>query len=258
MKILRLEKEPKNEKYANLIEYAFKKSDAISLTIRYDIFLSNIVRFDKICELTNLDKEELFKEYKKNGIKNIYKIIKNTDFREYMTKQVVKVNIDAYQKNYKEYIKLRERMEKIKSKLKEDLILERHNPEWCGNESTFYFPEDFNKGNIDLGKTSKVEYKYKGEYIYDICFYKLSNSIKEFLLQENRLYKLSFPNYPEDICFYKNGYCCMETISHENRTFIYTKSEEEIRDLNDIGLKFKEYEISKEDVPYEEYVINKR
>lgn len=251
--MLKLKREPKKEIYRKLIEYACKECDTVLMVIRYDMMMSNIARFDKICELTNLEENDVLKEYKENGAKNIASIIKKTELKEQLNEEIIKTIINGYEKIKKEYITKKRTMEKIKDNLKEDLILERHNPEWCGNASWF---EPFYISTSSIEEKIQIEYKHKGEYIYNICFYKTSDNVKEFLLQQDRLYKFLPPNLPEDISFFRNGKCWLETVSHERIGRIYTKDEEEIKYLKQIGLKFEEYEIPEEDIPYEEY--NKR
>ena len=61
MKILILKQEPKRAKYKQLIKYAMNYCDAISFVIRYDYWMNDIARFDRICENLNLTETELIK-----------------------------------------------------------------------------------------------------------------------------------------------------------------------------------------------------
>lgn len=253
--MLKLKKEPKKETYRKLIEYVCKECDTVLMVIEYNMLMNNIVRFDKICELTSLKEEDVFEEYNRNGAKNIASIIEKTELKEQFSENIIKTIINGYRKAKKEYIKKKRIMEKIKDNLKRDLILERHNPEWCGQASWF---EPFNISTSSIEEKIQIEYQYKGEYLYDICFYKLSENVKEFLLQQGRLYKFLSPNLPEDICFFKNGKCWLKTTTHEHEGYIFEQSEREKEYLKRIGIKFEEYEISDENIPYEEYVINER
>lgn len=248
--MLELKKEPKKETYRKLIEYACEKCDTILMVIGYAMEMSNIARFDKICELTNLEENDVLKEYKQNGTKNIASIIKKTELKKQLSEDIIKTIINGYGKIKKEYIKKKETMERIKDNLKEDLILERYNPEWCGHASWF---EPFYISTSSIEEKIQIEYKHKGEYIYNICFYKTSDNVKEFLLQQDRLYKFLAPNLPEDICFFKNGKCWLKTTTHEHEGYIFEQNGEEKEYLKQIGLKFEEYEILEEDIPYEEY-----
>lgn len=248
--MLELKKEPKKETYKKLIEYACEKCDTVLMVIRYDMLMSNIARFDKICELTDLEENDVLKEYKENGVKNIANIIKRTELKKQLSEDIIETIIKGYEKIKKEYVTKKKTMEKIKDSLREDLILERHNPEWCGQASWF---ELFYISKSSIEEKIQIEYKHKGEYIYNICFYKTSENVKEFLLQQNRLYKFLPPNLPEDICFLKNGKCWLKTIAHEHEGYIFEQNEEEKEYLKQIGLKFEEYEIPEENIPYEEY-----
>lgn len=251
--MLKLKREPKKEIYRKLIEYACERCDTVLMVIRYDMMMSNIARFDKICELANLEENDVLKEYKENGTKNIASIIKKTELKKQLSEDIIETIIKGYEKIKKEYVTKKKTMEKIKDSLREDLILERHNPEWCGQASWF---ELFYISKSSIEEKIQIEYKHKGEYIYNICFYKTSENVKEFLLQQNRLYKFLPPNLPEDICFLKNGKCWLRTTTHEHEGYIFEQNEAEKEYLKQIGLKFEEYEIPEEDIPYEKYNKN--
>lgn len=247
--MLKLKKEPKKEVYKKLIEYACEECDTLLIVIEYNMLIINIARFDKICELTKLTEEELLKEYKKNGVKNITNIIEKTELKEQLSKDIIKIIIEEYEETKKKYIEKKEKMKKIKDELKQDLILERHNPEWCGHAS--WFEPFYNSSSIE--EKIQIEYQHRGEYIFDICFYRTSENVKRFLLQQERLYNFISPNLPEDICFLKNGGCWLRTISHEHEGYIYEQNEREKLYLKQIGLRYEEYKIKEEDIPYEEY-----
>ena len=51
--------------------------------------------------------------------------------------------------------------------------------------------------------------------MFDVYFYKFSNTVKELLLENRSFYSWLHPNYPEDIAFFKNGYCWLWSIAHE-------------------------------------------
>lgn len=251
MKYILFLQEPRNEAYKKLIEYASKICDAMLFVIRYDNVVSNISRFDEICKLMHMSKNKLLDEYINNI--NISDKIKNVTEEMCLTEKVVEDTIKTYSKNNKKYIYTRNKMDKIKEKLKSELILERHNPEWCGNGSVFITTNNFKEKDINIEQMLEIEYKYKGDYIYDICFYKTTDKIKKFLLEKNSLYEFMLPALPEDVCFFKNGYAWLRSSTHDKSCGIYIENEQEISVLKEIGLKFEEYECSKEDVPYENY-----
>jgi len=216
MKSLIIVKEAKSETYKNLIKYMCQTCDTMMYIIRYDDLMTYIVDFDRICKLLKMNEKQVIDEYNKNGLKNILEKTENDEvifefentkyaymYDNELKKIILRNIIKFYEKAKEEYQTKRKSMNQIKEKLKEDLMLERHNPEWCMNESAFK-----SRGNLEEKK--KIEYKYNKEYVYDICFYRISNRIKTFLLEQNRLYKFLPPNLPENISFFRNGKVCQK------------------------------------------------
>ncbi len=109
-------------------------------------------------------------------------------------------------------------------------------------------------------------YKGPGKYLpsemknqFNIMFYKLDNSIKEYLLTNKDLYNWINPDYPEDISFFKNGYCWLYSVAHEEMCDIYCESNEEYEYLKSIGIEFfeKKFEPTpKKYLYYEDYGLD--
>ena len=241
MKILILKQEPKRAKYKQLIKYAMNYCDAISFVIRYDYWMNDIARFDRICENLNLTETELIKYNKEKS--RIY----SDEFNEKDIEKIIK----NHPKCIKQYKEVRNKMEKMKKELMGNLIYERHNPNW-GINSSYFNP--LNITDIESINPEK-EYNYKKINIYDICFYKTGDNIKEFLLKQKSLYTFLPPKLPEDLCFWKKGTCWMATSTHDKECFIYEENAKRIQQLKEIGLKFEEREVSKNDVPIEKHML---
>lgn len=94
----------------------------------------------------------------------------------------------------------------------------------------------------DLIKVEYQERKFKYMITSDKYFYRISDNIKHFLLQQESLCKINNPIPLEDITFFNNNKWWLETITHEKLIFIHPKDENEIKTLKEMGLEFEEVE----------------
>ena len=246
--MLEILEEPKGNIYEKLIKYLCENNDVLMFVNRTDSVARILIYFDIICNELNLNEKQLMKEYKTNGLKNIFNKIRykkeiflidewieeksSEHTREEIIKikeNIIKMIFENYLINKEQYNLQQSNINRIKKLLKPYLLKERHNPEWCGTYSEF--------DGIKLPK-------YRDDYIYDICFYRISKEVEEFLLETvDSLYKWDPPYLPQDISFFKNVYCNFKSITHEDIAYIKLKNNKEYKYLENIGLKLqKEYE----------------
>lgn len=240
MLYLEITENPTNKQYKNLIEYAC----SLNNVLMFKVFIDNTMKkdkekkFKKTCEILNKTKEEMislhnnaeafestinkiygeFKDIEEKRIKRIYKVIMQTE-----------ENLESGEKIYesiKESI-IRKNIEyEIESEI-ESIIFERN---------LKIMKEQLQQ---DFLKIKYQKKRWKNGIITDRYYYKISNRVKETLLQYDNLYSLKFPNCFEDISFYKDENCWLKTITHEKMCEIYPNSEKEIEQLKRIGLNFK-------------------
>lgn len=134
-------------------------------------------------------------------------------------------NIETEIEMKKNFLLQEEAINDFKRKFEKKLVKERHNPEWAGSKII----------------CNKKDYKYKKEYLYDICFYKKCEEIKELLLKNTySLYSFNPPYLPEDISFFKEGRCWLKTVTHERLGIIHVDTKKEYDYLTDLGIKLLE------------------
>lgn len=95
----------------------------------------------------------------------------------------------------------------------------------------------------------------EGAEDYNICLYKASHDIIQFLLQPQSYLGWRYPRYPEDLSFFKNNYCWAYASSHEEYIEIIPEDYEEYIRLKEMGIEFQdEYNpAEKKDMFYEAY-----
>lgn len=93
------------------------------------------------------------------------------------------------------------------------------------------------------------------EDYYNICLYKASREVINFLLQPQSYLGWRYPKYPEDLSFFKNNYCWAYASSHEEYIEIIPEDYEEYLKFIEMGIEFQdEYDpTEKENMFYEEY-----
>lgn len=91
----------------------------------------------------------------------------------------------------------------------------------------------------------------------DICFYRVCNEVKRYLLEPNGLFNWKYPYFPEDISFFKDGYCWFFTVSHEGYGYIYTKNIEVVKKLKKLSAHFEVHDCNDDEVNlfYEDYKL---
>lgn len=240
--------EPKGQEYKNLIEYALGNSDVVMFVVRRDWYRYDLdyVLIKRISNLLKISTQDFIKDYK-GYIHSNYSIIRENIFsifkdiidkkeinlliKIHMLSIYLKQSVETEIENKRNFEIQERSISKIKDDLKEDLIKEKHNPKWTGNE--IFVDEEIEKNS----------YKYNNKYLFDICFYRKSNKLKNFLLKSaNSLHEFLPPYLPEDISFFKNGYCWLETVTHEEIYTINIKNKEEYEKLISMGIKLNEYD----------------
>lgn len=243
--MLEIIEEPRKEIYRKLIKYLCRNNDVLMFINRTDGIARILVYFDIICHELKMNEQELIQEYRINGLENIFHKIRynkeifiiddwiKEESDEQTKEQIIEIKkdmikriLDNYFINKEKYSFQKSNIDKIKETLKPYLLKERHNPEWCGSYSRF------NEEKLP---------KYRDDYIYDICFYRISEEIESFLLKSaNGLYKWDPPYLPQDICFWRNGYCNFKSITHEDIAYINLKNNKEYKYLMNMGIKLQE------------------
>ena len=228
--------EPKGEVYKKFIKYACNKSNILSFNVVIRIAHEKEIEkeFNKLCVLLEVDKEEVIKNYNNpdfidnifyklknrkgiirkwtNPLKGIERKFKKEEIREIKDRHI-KMDIENIIFKNAGKIIFNDRMKEIRKKLEEDFI-----------------------------KIESIVNNSKVMNDYDVYYYKNSNRVETLLMNQERLYNMIFPNFPEDIRFFKNDYNWFKTISHEEIALISIKDLEEYNYLKSIGLKLEKYQ----------------
>ena len=85
--------------------------------------------------------------------------------------------------------------------LADSLIKCRHNPVWPSTELA----------------------EYTGEI--DVCIYRLTKTVKKYIMKTESLYAWNYPHMPEDITFLNSGMCIFGINAHEEYAFIQDTAE---------------------------------
>ena len=137
---------------------------------------------------------------------------------------------ESLKKEYNEYLK---NIKEISGQLDRYLIKKKHTP--------------LNFIQMGLNDNDEENEEYEtGEYIYDICFFKISEELKRTIIEKaNKLEDWKSPKLPEDIMFIKDNYIKFSLVSHEKMAYIYCENEEEMKTIENLGIKFREKYIKK-------------
>lgn len=119
--------------------------------------------------------------------------------------------------------KLNDTMNNLELNFRKTLITKINRPFWV-------FTECFNC------KYSEDEFNS----LFEIHFYKISETLKKYLLSNCDLYKWLNPAYPEDIAFFKDNVCWLSSVTHEKLCDICVENEKEYDYLKSIGIEFLE------------------
>lgn len=232
-------KEPKNNIYRQLIQYACMNNDIVSFKIeKHNYDVNEKQEYENIFyNILNLPKEELIK--KANSFKFITEICNQIENNQ----EILKVIKYYFYKNIDTTIYTKRELEELKKILLKE-ISSRNTVEYMiyitieidmYNKNIQDFLESMQK---NLVKIQKNPYK-KGWRNYDVYYYKIDDNLKKKLLEVNSLYQWNFPELPSDLSFYKNEKIWMETITHEEICRIYTDDQEEIEKMREMGLKIQ-------------------
>ena len=229
---MRVESEIKGELYIKLMNYIFQKCDVFSL-FRLEDYHAKSTKdsLDVILSTENYTVEDIMEKYSEEFLNEIYEKYKDNEqiFNEPMV-----FNSQKDEKNY--------RMALTYNKI---IILY--------NKQT---QKNWVQSNKDSLIYNQKEYYYTDEdgvdYYNDIYYFKLTNKLKQEILEKKSIYDWLNIGSLEDICFYKpDGNCWLESVSHENLCWINCDSQEEFEYLKSIGIKFheKQYEpLSSDDI----------
>lgn len=125
-----------------------------------------------------------------------------------------------------EYIKYKKNVKNLMLRLEKDLIKKTHTP--------------INFLQLNLNNSAVDEYYeeiyHDEEFLFDICFFKISENSKKVLKEAKNLFSWVDPNLPEDLMFIKNDYIKMHVESQEKYGYLYCESENEYNYLKELGV----------------------
>lgn len=275
----------KGRVYKNLIKYAVENNDVVAFTYRPDQHkeATNKV-IDIILRESSFSKDDIINDYSDKFIYEIFEKFKDNDdiFRKCYKQNFDKfTDYDSYvdfmkdnkSKNWfiEEYsrygIKLSfdnmthiEYKQFFKYNARLDII-------WNDISCLFY---EHNVENFIKKHKEEIIYEEKiisndmseNEMVTSVCyFFKLSDSMKREILNNNSIYSWCFPFYIEDIEFYRDGYCWLLSVAHENIFEIFCETRKEFKYLKKIGVEFESKKfipISKDDVLFKNYKFYKK
>lgn len=209
--------------YKNLMNYVFKKCDAILVEQYHDQHKERHKKIIKYLEKQNYNSEYIYNNYSQKLLNDLYDTFKKD-------KMIIN-NIDNY--NAKQ---------SFASPIKW-LYYEKNVKLWLKRNNEYIL--------------KKIEKKAQNIHISTVYCLQLVPEIKEEVLSKKHLYtSWLFPNSVENICFFKNGCCWLYSVAHEKLCDIFCKNEEEYEYLKSIGIEFFEENFSptpKDELYYEEY-----
>lgn len=138
-----------------------------------------------------------------------------------------------------DYMKYKKNVKNLMFRLEKDLIKKTHTP-------INFLQLNLNNNFID----EYYEEIYSNEeFLFDICFFKVSENSKKILKEAISLFSWIDPNLPEDLMFIKNDYIKMSVESKEKFAYLYCESENEYNYLKELGVIFdKIYDRNTEEI----------
>lgn len=207
--------------------------------IMYEICINEELRqniYEKLIEYS-ITKSDVFMLVTYRYSEEIEKIYSVPDEASFDNKEIYLKVLDSFKRMKKEEYRNRtifkKNTESFLEKLKPYLIKKRNLPtEWPGLK-------------VILDKHTKV----------DICVYRIYDEAKNTLLEPKGLFNWRYPYFPENLCFFKDNYCWFYSIAHEEYAYIYIKSLEEVKELENLGLNFKARRCKEDEIKlfYEDY-----
>lgn len=282
---MKVKQDIKGEIYKNLIEYIVKGSDTVAFTYRlkrHNFQKKKIMNI--ILKETGFSKDDIINNYSDKFIYEIFEKFKDNDD---IFRKCYKQNFDKFT-DYDSYVDF---MKDNKSKNWFIEEYSRYGIKLSFDNMTHIEYKQFFKYNDRLDIIwNAISYfvykynvenfieKYKEEIIYEekiisndmsenemvtsVCyFFKLSDSLKREILNNNSIYNWRFPFHIEDIEFYRNGYCWLLSVAHEHMLDIFCETKTEFQDLKKIGVEFEERKfipISKCEVIFKDYKFYKK
>ena len=220
------------EIYIKLMNYIFQKCDVFSLFRLEDYHAKSTKNsLDVILSTENYTVEDIMEKYSEEFLNEIYE--KYKDNEQIFNKPRV-FNSQQDEEIYKSSL--------------------------TSHKIAILYGKQIEKNWLQSNKDSLIftqkEYYYTDEdgvdYYNDIYYFKLTNKLKQEILEKKSIYDWLNIGSLEDICFYKpDGNCWLGSISHENLCWINCDSQEEFEYLKSIGIKFhkKQYEpLSSDDI----------
>lgn len=237
-----IDEEPSGKVYKKLIEYACKINDTLKFKGPNISFYEEHFegKFEEICKLLNRNKEEIIKNYNNEKfMKDLYKQAyfqlkdnSNMIWSKNLEKDKEKLLKDGASEKNIEIIT----SSTISTFLKNIIDLEVFNRNFSILKQV---AQDNVVNMITVNNTYPSKTMRINEGEYDAYSIKISDKVKNMILQYSGLYTLVFPNLFEDIEFSKNDCCWLETATRARICMIYPNNEKEIEYLKKIGLKFK-------------------
>ncbi|MCI9434949.1 MAG: hypothetical protein HFI86_06745 [Bacilli bacterium] len=205
--------------YEKLMDYLFKKCDSISLTKYHDQHEDERIHdLNVILKETGYSINYIIDNYSIQFLDEIYDRFKDNT-------KIFDLKSDVFTNQYK--------------RICIDSIID-----WLYyNEMTLKWLNK-NKVNINNQKPIFLNNNSNKKKIYhsDDYYIKLTDDIKNEILNKKSLYDWCFPYSLEDICFFKDRNCWLYSVAHENLCIIYCESKEEFEYLKSIGVKFHDKE----------------
>lgn len=215
-----------NKVYIKLINYAFSKCDAISLT-KYcnqnNQVSSHIVNI--IMSLEKYTQADIMSKYSDQFLEYLYlKYLDNDSIFDDNYKNAYESNTYGIDSIVFEKIKFNNRKIYIQESI-QWYIYDLLTSVWLKN----------NQNNI----LQKQIRHLKSADNYNIVYYiKLTDELRNEILNRGSLFEWKWPTTLEDISFFNNGYCWIHTVSHEKICEIYCESVKEYEYLKSIGVNF--------------------
>ena len=79
------------------------------------------------------------------------------------------------------------------------------------------------------------------EALIQVCVYRLSPEVREYILSMNDLFDWMYPERPEDIAFFSGGECWLSTTAHEKFCDIFKYEREAALLLTALGVAYERF-----------------
>lgn len=217
------------------LNYICNNSDVISMKITTKLPHEKVLEqeFAKICSIMGITKEEGIENYTNNDfINKIYEKVKDSEgiINKWSNP------LEGLEKEFGE--------KRVKEAKLDCIRMDIENILFCGAGKVIYEEKIERLTNIlkeDFIKKESIIRNHEYMEDYDIYYYKMSEKLKEMLIQEvqkvKNIYYIEFPNFPEDFEFYRKGKCWVTITSHEEECYITLENEKEYQELTKLGIE---------------------